>query len=274
MMRVDAAGVVVDIDGVRIVSAGVLRAEPGTMVGLVGPNGSGKSTFLRTLYRVLRPSAGLVTVDGDDVWGLSARQSAQRTAVLTQDGPADFDFSVREIISLGRVPHKGALERSDISDEYAIDTAIAHAGVSNFADRAFNTLSGGERQRVLLARALAQEPRVLVLDEPTNHLDIAAQLELLELVTGLDMTVVAALHDLNLAATYCDQVFVLDDGRVVASGSPEDVLTPQVVLDVFGVAAHCGVHPLTGRRLIAFSPSASSHRLPAVFGTTNIQEPS
>jgi iron complex transport system ATP-binding protein len=254
-MHVDAQSVVVDINGIRIVSAGVLHAAAGTIVGLVGPNGSGKSTLLRTVYRALRPTEGVIRIGGDPVWGMSARQAARRTAVLTQESAADFDFTVSEIVALGRVPHKGLLQRTNVTDERIIEASLARAGASSLVERRFSTLSGGEKQKVLIARALAQEPKVLILDEPTNHLDIAAQLELLELVSSLRITVVTAVHDLNLATSYCDQVFVLDAGRVVASGSPEEVFVPDLLMQVFRVRAHCGTHPLTGRRLLAFAPT-------------------
>lgn len=257
MMEVDARAIVVDINGIRIVSAGVLRAQTGTIVGLVGPNGSGKSTLLRTVYRALRPTEGVVRIGGDAVWGMSARQAARRIAVLTQESPADFDFTVTEIVALGRVPHKRLLQRTSIEDERLIEASLARAGAGGLAQRRFSTLSGGEKQKVLIARALAQQPKVLCLDEPTNHLDIAAQLELLELVSSLRVTVVTAVHDLNLATSYCDQVFVLDAGRVVASGSPEEVFVPDLLMRVFGVRAHCGTHPLTGRPLLAFAPTAT-----------------
>ena len=267
-MQVDAESVVVDINGVRIVSAGVLHAATGSIVGLIGPNGSGKSTLLRTVYRALRPTAGVVRIGGDVVWAMTARQAARRTAVLTQENPTDFDFSVIEIVTLGRVPHQGLLQRSDVTDKRIIDDALRRSGAAGLAQRRFSTLSGGEKQKVLIARALAQEPKVLVLDEPTNHLDIAAQLELLELVRSLRITVVTALHDLNLAAAYCDELFVLDAGHVTASGAPEEVLVPETLLHVFGVRAHCGTHPLTGRRLLAFAPGPST-----VLGSGSVNGP-
>lgn len=254
-MRVEADEVSADIDGVRIVSAVSLSAPDGSIVGLVGPNGSGKSTMLRTVYRVLRPAAGTVRIGDRSVWGITAREAARCIAVLTQDGMSDFDFTVTEIVSLGRVPHKGLLDRSDANDQSVIETALQRASAAHLSGRRFATLSGGERQKVLLARALAQEPKVLVLDEPTNHLDIAAQLDLLELVRSLGVTVLTALHDLNLAATYCDQIVVLANGTVVASGPPADVLSPDLLRDVFSVEAHCGVHPITGRPLLAFAPA-------------------
>jgi iron complex transport system ATP-binding protein len=253
-MRVRLEGVDVRIDGVTIVDGVDFVAESGRMIGLVGPNGSGKSTMLRTIYRALRPVAGAVHLDDDDVWKLSARESAQRSAVVAQEAPADFDLTVTEVVTMGRTPHKRLLERDSKEDARIVADALARVEMVEFADRLFATLSGGEKQRTLVARALAQRSRVLILDEATNHLDIHAQLGLMELVQGLGVTVIAALHDLNLAASYCDAVCVIDRGRVVAAGSVDHVLTPERLADVFGVNAHCGTHPLTGRPLLTFSP--------------------
>ncbi|GAA3384073.1 ABC transporter ATP-binding protein [Cryptosporangium minutisporangium] len=253
-MRVHADGVAVEIAGTTIVADAVLSAEPGTLVGLLGPNGSGKTTLLRTVYRALRPNAGSVHVGDDDVWHLNARDAARRTAVVVQDDPTDFEFTVREVVELGRVPHQGLLDRHTSVDDEIVDSALTTAGVVHFADRLVSTLSGGERQRVFVARALAQQTPVLVLDEPTNHLDIRAQIELLELLRGLGVTVVAALHDLNLAATYCDTLYVLKSGRVVASGPVADVLVPDLVRDVYGVSAVVLPNPITGRPTLGFGP--------------------
>ncbi|GAA1829403.1 ABC transporter ATP-binding protein [Pseudonocardia ailaonensis] len=257
-MRVDAEGIDVEIAGRTVVAGAVLRAEPGTVVGLLGPNGSGKTTLLRTLHRVLRPAAGSVHIGGHDVWGLTPRAAARRTAVVLQDDPTDFEFTVREVVELGRVPHQGLLRRDPAGDAAAVDDAMAVARVDGLAERLVSTLSGGERQRVFLARALAQRTPVLVLDEPTNHLDIRAQLELLELVRGLGVTVVAALHDLNLAAAHCDDVVVLHGGRVRAHGPATDVLVPDLVSRVFDVAAARGTNPLTGRPMFMFAPLPES----------------
>ena len=251
-MRVDAIDVSVELGGTAVVEQVVLRAEPGTMVGLVGPNGSGKTTFLRTIFRAVRPSTGVVHVGDSDVWAMSARQAALRTGVVTQHSESDFEFSVTEVVALGRIPHQSFRTRDSVGDDAIVATSMAQAGVAHLANRWFSTLSGGERQRVLVARALAQQPSVLVLDEPTNHLDIAAQLDVLNLVRSLGMTVVTALHDLNLAAGHCDQLVVLVSGQVVASGTPEEVLTPELIAGVFGVTAHCGVHPLTGKLHLGF----------------------
>ena len=181
-MTLDASELRIAIDGTEIVSDASLRVGAGEIVGIVGPNGSGKSTLLRSFYRALRPQSGWVRVDGDDVWAMSARAAAQRTSAVTQESHGDFDLTVNELVAMGRTPHKGAFDRDSIEDRRIVDAALARVEMSAFTDRLFATLSGGEKQRVLVARALAQEPHVMVLDEPTNHLDIRAQLDLLSLI--------------------------------------------------------------------------------------------
>jgi iron complex transport system ATP-binding protein len=240
-MTVDLAvdGVSVSVDTVAIVHAASLDAAPGTFTGVLGPNGSGKSTLLRSIYRSRQPTAGTVLVDGRDVWSVSAKVAAQLTAVVAQEGSSDFDFTVREMVEMGRNPHKRFLQRDSEEDEVLVERALSLAGVDRFVDRTFATLSGGEKQRVLVARCLAQQSPLLVLDEPTNHLDVCAQFELLDLISSLSVTTVAALHDLNLAARYCDRVVVLDAGRVVAAGAPAEVLTVELLADVFGVRCSC-----------------------------------
>ncbi|GAV44877.1 heme ABC transporter ATP-binding protein [Streptomyces acidiscabies] len=248
-MRLDVDGVSVEAAGARLVDDIRLTAAPGAVVGLVGPNGSGKSTLLRCVYQALRPAAGTVRLDGEDMRTMAPRAAARVLAALPQESGAEFDFTVTEVVRMGRLPHerRGAAEDLEICAE-----AMAATGVGHLADRGFLALSGGERQRVLIARALAQQPRVLVLDEPTNHLDIAHQLDVLTLVRDAGLTVLAALHDLNLAAAYCDRLYVLDAGRVVASGTPEDVLQPALLAEVFGVRAHPLRHPVTGAVQLLF----------------------
>ena len=231
-----------------------LDVRRGEFAGIVGPNGSGKSTFLRTVYRVLKPDAGLISLDGDSVWRLSTRDAARRTAAVLQETPGDFEFTAEEMVFMGRTPHKGVLDRETDEDRSIVSDALARVGMTDFAGRAFSTLSGGEKQRVLIARALAQHARFMVLDEPTNHLDIRYQLEILELVKSLGVTTLAALHDLNLAATYCDRIFAIQGGRVVASGTPEEVLTPDMLRRVFGVGANVQLDPQTGRPHLTFYP--------------------
>ena len=238
-VELDVGEISVSIDGADIVRAVSLGAEPGSFTGLLGPNGSGKSTLLRTVYRSRRPTSGAVLVDGSDVWAVSAQVSAQLTAVVTQESSSDFDFTVREMVAMGRNPHKRLFQRDSAEDQALVSQALHQVGIDRFADRAFATLSGGERQRTLVARCLTQQSPLLVLDEPTNHLDVRAQFELLDLIRSLGVTTVAALHDLDLAARYCDRVVVLDAGRVVASGTPAEVLTSELIAAVFGVHCRC-----------------------------------
>ncbi|MFI1766199.1 ABC transporter ATP-binding protein [Streptomyces sp. NPDC020800] len=233
----------VTLDRRRILHAVSLEARKGDIVGLVGPNGSGKSTLLRTVYRSLRPAQGVVRVGDDDVWALSARTAARRTAAVLQDATGNTSgLTVTEIVALGRAPHHGLLGRDGADDRRAVEDAIDRCGVRPYADRDYASLSGGERQRVLLARALAQDPRLLVLDELTNHLDIRARFELLDLIRATGVTTLAVLHDLDLAARLCDHMVVLNEGAVVAAGPVLEVLTPQVLADVFGVRATAGRH--------------------------------
>ncbi|NOK59306.1 MAG: ABC transporter ATP-binding protein [Chloroflexi bacterium AL-W] len=251
-MQLTTQAVAVDIVGQRIVEDVSLHIENGEMVGLIGPNGSGKSTLLRTVYRLLRPVAGYVRVGGDDVWQMSARESAQRTGVVVQEAPSDFEFTVREIVEMGRTPHKGRFSHDTRDDMAIVEQALQRVQMNAFANRQYHTLSGGEKQRMLVARALAQQPKVLVLDEPTNHLDIHYQLEILDLVRALGLTTLVTLHDLNLAAAYCQRLYLLKQGHIVAAGPPEAVLTPALIREVFNVDAVVGQHPITGAPHLSF----------------------
>ncbi|MGW1108558.1 ABC transporter ATP-binding protein [Streptomyces sp. NPDC002540] len=233
----------ITLDGNPILRDVSLQARAGDIVGLVGPNGSGKSTLLRSVYRSLRPADGVVRVGDDDVWALSARAAARRTAAVLQDAGGNITgLTVTEIVTLGRSPHHGLLGRDGAEDRLAVEDAIDHCGVRPYAGRDYASLSGGERQRVLLARALAQGPRLLVLDELTNHLDIRARFELLELIRATGITTLAVLHDLDLAARLCDQLVVLHEGAVVTAGPVLEVLTPQILRKVFGVRASTERH--------------------------------
>lgn len=212
-----------------------LALRRGRILGVVGPNGAGKSTLLRLIYRYLRPQAGQVLLDGADIWAMPARAVARRVAAVLQEQPTDFALTVREIVALGRAPHRQGLARGGARDAAIIDAALVRLRLTGFAGRSFGTLSGGERQRVMIARALAQEPELLVLDEPTNHLDIRHQLEALALIRDLGLTIVVSLHDLNLAAQACDEVLLLDRGRAVAQGPPAAALTPATLSPAFAV---------------------------------------
>lgn len=237
----------VTLEGNHILNEVTLEARAGELVGVIGPNGSGKSTLLKCLYRQLAPQKGAVYLNGRDLSGESRRESAKKIGVVSQHNDKGFDFTVLDMVLLGRSPHKKALER-DTKQDYAIaHQALREVGMEELAHRSMATLSGGERQRVILARALAQQTPCLILDEPTNHLDVQYQLQLMEIVKGINGTVVAALHDLNLAAMYCDRLCLLERGRVVAQGTPEKVLTPQQITSVYGVKAE--VIPASDGRL-------------------------
>ncbi|MFH8985389.1 ABC transporter ATP-binding protein [Streptomyces varsoviensis] len=251
-MRIAVEDLAVSLSGREVVSGVNLLAAEGEIAGLVGPNGSGKSTVLRTVYRHLAPHAGRVLLGDTDLRSLSAVESARRIAALPQERGGDFELTVREVVAMGRTPYKRAFAAEDRADADAVAGALERVGMAKAARRRFSALSGGERQRVLLARALAQDPRVLVLDEPTNHLDVRHQVELLTLLRDQRRTTLIALHDLNAAASVCDRLHVLHGGRLLASGRPRDVLTPALLAEVFGVRAAVVDHPLTGDPLIAF----------------------
>lgn len=240
-------------DGRNLVRGLSLEVPDGQVVGLVGPNGSGKSTALRCVYRALRPSSGTVWVGERDLTRIPLRDSARTVAAMTQDGGVDFDFTVEEVVALGRAPHLRGNQALSVRERGLCERAMDMLDIGHLAHRGVLTLSGGERQRVLLARALVQEPRILVLDEPTNHLDVRHQVDLLSLLRGSGLTVLVVLHDLNLAAAACDRLGVLSHGRLVASGTPEAVLTAQLVGDVFGVTATVVPHPLTGGPQLLYS---------------------
>ncbi|MER5934691.1 ABC transporter ATP-binding protein [Streptomyces sp. NPDC002054] len=231
-----------------------LTARPGETVGVAGPNGSGKTTLLRCVYGTLRPTAGRILLDGRDAASLTVRERARRVAVVPQDASGTFGLTVREVVAMGRSPHKRFWEQDGPADVRRTEEALRTVGIPAFAERTFDELSGGERQRALVARALVQDPGLLALDEPTNHLDIRYQLEVLALVRGLPATGLLVLHDLNLAASFCDRLCLLHEGRVVASGTPAEVLTEEMLGEVYGVRTRIGVHPTTGAPSIVYLP--------------------
>lgn len=221
-----------------------LDVRPGEFVGLIGPNGSGKTSLLRCAFRYMKPGSGAVRLDADDIWAKPGRWSAQRIAVVLQDPPDDFGLTVEQVVRLGRTPHKGMLDGDTPEDETLIDAVLREVELSADRHRLFASLSGGERQRALLARALVQKPRVLILDEPTNHLDPRHQIELLALVRRQRITTIATIHDLNLAALFCDRLYVIAQGAIVARGSPDEVLTEAMLKTVYGVDARVDRHPV------------------------------
>ena len=236
----------------RMILDGItLEAAPGRILGLIGPNGSGKSSLLRLLCRLRKVASGVVMLDGRDVTGVPRRELARRLAFVEQQATTEIQLSVCDVVRLGRTPHRAALASWSEADEAAVSAALARVGLTDRHDQLWHTLSGGERQRVHIARALAQEPSELILDEPTNHLDIQHQLALLGLVRRLGVTCIVALHDLNLAAMFCDEIALLHHGRLRAAGAPEAVLTEETIREVFGVSVSIR-RGASGRRHIEY----------------------
>lgn len=228
--------------------------EDGEFVGLIGPNGSGKSTALKMIYRALRPQAGRVWLDGRDLLKMPYRQSAQLMAAVSQENEVPFQFTVEEIAAMGRSPHKGLFEADSPEDKAIVAWALAQLGLTDLAQRSYAQISGGEKQRTVIARALAQQCPFLVLDEPANHLDIGYQMQIFSLVKGLGCSALSAVHDLNMAALFCDRIYILKNGRLVCQGSPEETLTPENIWEIYGVRSVVSRRPETGKLSIAFLP--------------------
>ena len=225
----------------------------GNILGIVGPNGAGKTTLLRLLYRFHKPTTGSVEINGTDIWKLSARETAKQVAAVLQEHPSDFSLTVREIVSLGRTPfHHGFGSNQEENDQIIVEGAIKLLELEGLTHRYLGTLSGGERQRVMVARALAQEPKLLILDEPTNHLDIKHQLEVLDLIQNLSITIVTSLHDLNLATSVCDQILLLKCGQTVGYGKAHEVLSEKAVSDAFQVGAQKEVLQPSNNEFLTF----------------------
>ncbi len=227
-----------------------VEVEEGDRLAIIGPNGAGKTTLLRLLSGMLATQAGSVRLFGRDVGAMRPVERARLAAVVGQVDQPDHRIPVRDYVGLGRIPHQG--RRARLDDLAMVDWALERTAMRDFAGRDMGSLSGGERQRAQIARALAQEPRILFLDEPTNHLDARARADLMRLVAELDLTVVAVLHDLNLVPDFATRVLVLDGGRVVASDAPEAALTRETVRKVFGVDLLRLPHPVEDRQLTVF----------------------
>jgi iron complex transport system ATP-binding protein len=226
-----------------------LAVASGESLALIGPNGSGKSTLLKVVSGVLRSDSGTVRLDDSSIDSLSARRTACHLAMVEQERTMGFDFTVREVVAMGRIPHRGRFARESSDDRRAIDRAMQLADVHELADRSIRAVSGGERQRVYLGMALAQEPDVLLLDEPTTHLDLRHQVQFMSIVqerAQAGMTVLIAIHDLTLAAQAADRIALMSEGRIVVTGPPREVLTASNVRRVFNVEAVVGKHPELG----------------------------
>lgn len=221
--------------GVEILRDVSLDVEEGEFLGIIGPNGSGKTSFLSLLSGVRRCRSGEVKLCGTPIQKFNRREIARKLALVEQQAGTTERITARQAVELGRTPYLGALSPWSEQDDAIVDRALVDVDMNHLAERYWHTLSGGERQRVHIARALAQDPQILLLDEPTNHLDIGHQIGLLDLVRRQQLTVVAALHDLNHAAMFCDRIAIMNKGRVVALGTPREVLRADRIRSVFGV---------------------------------------
>ncbi|WP_238625899.1 ABC transporter ATP-binding protein [Aggregatilinea lenta] len=226
-----------------------LRIQQGTITALVGPNGCGKSTLLRGLSRLLKPASGGVYLSGRDIHAMKARDLARQLGILPQSPSAPDGLTVHELVAQGRYPHQNWFQQWSAEDERIVQDALDTTNLSMFADRPVDTLSGGQRQRAWIAMALAQQTEALLLDEPTTYLDLAYQMDVLDLLDDLNAegrTIVMVLHDLNQAARYADTVVAMRGGQIVAQGTPEQVMTPENILHVFGLKSEVIADPVTG----------------------------
>ncbi|MEW8993797.1 ABC transporter ATP-binding protein [Clostridium sp.] len=253
-MRISTENIKVKIGKTDILKGINIDVDAKEFIGVIGPNGSGKSTLLKCIYRTLKPSSGIIKLDDINLSKLSIKETSKKLSVLSQHNNYNFDFSVKDILLMGRSPHKKFLDRDTKDDYDIIYDSLNKVGMLDFIDRSFLTLSGGEQQRIILARALAQQTDCLILDEPTNHLDIKYQLQLMGIVKNLNVEIIAAIHDLNIAAMYCDKLYVLKEGNIVAYGTPKEILTSKLIRDVYGVDSMVIENPTTNLLNICYNP--------------------
>lgn len=235
--KIELRGLCYSVSSFEILRDISMRVEKNQFIGLIGPNGSGKTTLLRHIYRALPSPKKAVFINGKEIESYSYRESARQVTVMRQENGSDFDYTILEMVLMGRAPYRKYYERDTEEDEEIAYRALRSMGMERLANRSFSTLSGGEKQRVLIARSLAQEAGILVLDEPTNHLDVHYQWLLMEIISGLGKTVLSVFHELNLACRFCDYLYVLKNGQIVSSGAPEEIVTSEMLAEVFRVDA-------------------------------------
>ncbi|MFD2167592.1 ABC transporter ATP-binding protein [Thalassotalea euphylliae] len=240
------------IDQKTILDSISLDIHEGEFIGLIGPNGAGKSSLLRCLYRYIKPSRGHVLFAGKDIWQYSQQAYAKQVAVVLQESPSDFNLTVTDVVSLGLLTQTSVWHRTNDSDKQLISDALAQVGLTDKATECFEHLSGGEKQRTLIARAIVQQPKLLIMDEPTSHLDAKYQIQIIELAKSLGITVLASFHDLNLASAMCDRLLLLNNGFLVADGTPQNVITSEQLAEVFGVCTQVNRHPQHGAPHITY----------------------
>ncbi|WP_447874613.1 ABC transporter ATP-binding protein [Serratia fonticola] len=229
-----------------------LSVSSGETVGLLGPNGSGKSSLLRILAGLRRPHSGTVTLDGQNIAQITKKQLARRVAFVEQHGMTEANMRVVDVVKLGRIPHHSPFSNWTAQDDDTVTAALQRVDMLGKSEQGWQSLSGGERQRVHIARALAQSPTEILLDEPTNHLDIRHQIQLMKLVSELPVTSIVAIHDLNHASMFCDSLIVMQQGQIVAAGSPQEILTESLLWDVFKVETKIEISPFHGKKHIHY----------------------
>lgn len=254
MIKLNVNNLGFSISNQRILSDVSFEIKQGEFVGLVGPNGCGKSTLLKNIYKVHQPDTGAVYIDGTNVLKLTNRDAAKRMSVMVQEHSIEFDISVIEMVLLGRYAHKNFLSNSSQKDYEIARNSLIAAGMNGFEDRSFLSLSGGEKQRVLIARALTQQAEFIILDEPTNHLDVGYQYQIMNILKQQNTTVFSSIHDLNIAAYYCDKIIVMKEGTIIDYGTPVKVLTKELIEELFDVSAELSMNQNTGKLNIFFYP--------------------
>ena len=230
-----------------------IKVKDGQFVGILGPNGSGKTTLLKHIYRVLPVNSNVIFVNGIDITETSIRQSSKFMTVMRQENTSVFDYTNLEMVLMGRSPHKKIYETANCKDLDIALSSLKYVGMFDYKDRLFNTLSGGEKQRVLMARSLAQETDIFILDEPTNHLDVYYQWNLMKLIKRLNKTVLAVFHDLSIALEYCDYIYVLNDGKNIIEGEAVEVLSKEILRDVFRVDGEIITTSNSNKRVVIYS---------------------
>ena len=254
-MEIKTLDVEAYLGGSHILKGLSINANKEEFVGIIGPNGSGKSTLLKCIYRTLKPSTGTIFLDGKNIKDLSVKESAKQMAVVSQHNNYNFDFMVSDMVLMGRSPHKKFIEKDNAEDYKIMKESLEKVGMKDYANRSFSTLSGGEKQRIILARALAQKTQCLILDEPTNHLDIKYQLQFMSTVKKLGITVISAIHDLNIAALYCDKIYALKSGKIVSYGTPKEVLTKELINSLYDIDAKVTEDEETGILNVMYKPN-------------------
>ncbi|WP_066873908.1 ABC transporter ATP-binding protein [Clostridium mediterraneense] len=251
-MKLKIEGLEYEIGKQKILKGIDLEIPKGKFVGIIGPNGSGKSTLLKNIYRVYKPNKGKIYIDGKEINEMKSKEIAKELAILAQESSTQFDFTVEDVVKMGRYPYKSMFEDYSKEDIKLVDGMIKRVGLEKYKDRNFNTLSGGEKQRAFIARALVQDTDFIILDEPTNHLDITYQIQLMDIIKDLNVTVFAALHDMNISAMYCDYIIVMKQGEILKSGTVDEIFTSETIKEVFGVDSYISENPVNGRKQIFY----------------------